>query len=441
MQHTDSRQTIVFQTSLPWILDGTLHAEEFRSDSMTLKGYQQDKQRTQVILMNAKLMSLAGAVTVCALTFPVHAAERTNTTRYTTRDSGRDAQAERLGQVVKASDVIGKEVKNRQDEKLGKVEDMAVDVETGRIIQVIVSSGGVLGVGDRVVAVPPTAFTCEPPHPTLRLDATKDKLKGAPEVDLSKWDDLTQTNRVLEGYRYFGKEPYFTGTRRSNEPRYSTTGYGTIERASKVIGAAVKNQTDEKLGKVDNLMVDLEAGRIVHVILSSGGFLGVGDDLTPMPPSAFRYTATDNILVAKATKDALTRGPRFKTSEWPDFGDASYSAGVYRAYEVEPYFDVNADNTRRNVRDRDGRNLTPVDQGTSEADVDMTRRIRQGIMDQQNLSVNARNVKVITLNGGVTLRGPVNDAAEKRSIEEIVQRVAPNAKVDNQLEVKQPANR
>ena len=385
--------------------------------------------------MNAKQMTLAGAV--AALTFSIQAAERTNTTRYT----GRDAQPERLGQVVKASDVIGKEVKNRQDEKLGKVEDMAVDVETGRIIQVFVSSGGILGVGDKVVAVPPTAFSCEAPHPTLRLDATKDKLKGAPEVDLSKWDDLTQTNRVLEGYRYFGKEPYFTGAHRNNEPRYSTTGYGTIEKASKVIGAPVKNQTDEKLGKVDNLMVDLEAGRIVHVILSSGGFLGVGDDLTPMPPSAFRYTATDNTLVVNVTKDALTRGPRFKTAEWPDFGDASYSAGIYRAYEVEPYFDVNADNTRRNVRDRDGRNLTPLDQGTSQSDLDMTRRIRKEIVDQQNLSLNARNIKVITLNGRVTLRGPVNDDAEKRAIQETVQRIAPTAIVDNQLEVKQPANR
>jgi hyperosmotically inducible protein len=291
------------------------------------------------------------------------------------------------------------------------------------------------------VAVPPTAFTCEPPHPTLRLDATKEKLKGAPEFDLSKWDDLTQTNRVMEAYRYFGKEPYFIGTRRNNESRYSTAGYVSIERASKVIGATVKNQTDEKVGKVDNLMVDLEGGRIVHVILSSGGFLGVGDDLTPMPPAAFRYTAADNTLVVNTTKDALTQAPRFKTGEWPDFGDASYSAGIYRAYQVEPYFDVAADNTRRNVRDRDGRNLTPLDQGTSEADLDMTRRIRKEILDQQNLSLNARNIKVITLNGRVTLRGPVNDAAEKRSMEEIVQRIAPTATVDNQLEVKQPVNR
>ena len=407
---------------------------------MTLKGHQNSDNEAQDILMNAKLITLTGAVAISALTFSVHAAEKTNTSRYATPESGREMQTERLGQVVKASDVIGKEVKNRQDEKLGKVEDLAVDVETGRIIQVLVSSGGVLGVGDKLVAVPPAAFTCEPPHPTLRLDATKDKLKGAPEFDLAKWDDLTQTNRVIETYRYFGKEPYFTSARRNYEPKYST-GYGSIERASKVIGATVNNLTDEKLGKVDNLMLDVEAGRIVHVILSSGGFLGVGDDLRPMPPSAFRYTATDNTLVVNATKDAVTRGPSFKSGEWPDFRDASYSAGVYRAYQVEPYFEMGADNTRRNVRDRDGGNLTPLDQGTGEADMDMTRRIRKEILDQQNLSLNARNIKVITLNGRVTLRGPVNDAAEKRTIEELVQRVAPTAKVDNQLEVKQPANR
>lgn len=55
--------------------------------------------------------------------------------------------------------------------------------------------------------------------------------------------------------------------------------------------------------------------------------------------------------------------------------------------------------------------------------------------------MNARNVKVITLNGRVTLRGPVNTAAESKALEEIASRIAPGAKVDNQIEVKQLENR
>src|SRR5450759_2115236 len=57
-------------------------------------------------------------------------------------------RADRLNGAVKASDVIGMTVKNYQDEKLGKVDDIAVAVESGRIIQVILSTGGFIGIGD-----------------------------------------------------------------------------------------------------------------------------------------------------------------------------------------------------------------------------------------------------------------------------------------------------
>jgi sporulation protein YlmC with PRC-barrel domain len=392
-------------------------------------------------LMKVKPAILLGAAATFALTLVIHAAERTNTAPSRGLEQGRDIQPERLGRVVKASEVLAREVKNLQDEKLGKVEDMAVDVESGRIIEVLVSSGGILGMGDKVTAVPPNAFSWETTSSTLRLDATKEKLKGAPTFEMSKWTELTKTNRVAEGYRYFGKEPYFARAYGRDLSKGTASAPPSLERASKVIGATVKSEAEEKLGKVDDLMVDVEAGRMVQVILASGGFLGLGDDLRAVPPTAFRYKESDNTLVVNATRDAVTGGPRFKAGEWPDFGDPRYSGGVYRAYRVEPYFTVDADNTRRNVRDRDSRQLTPVDQGTSEADVDLTRRIRKQILDQPNLSLNARNIKVITLNGRVTLRGPVNTPEEKRALEEIAQRVAQAANVESQLEVKQPADR
>src|ERR1017187_6880347 len=66
--------------------------------------------------------------------------------------------ANRLNSAAKASDIIGMTVKNLQDEKLGKVEDLALDVQSGRIVQVILSSGGFLGVGNTLMAVPPGAL-------------------------------------------------------------------------------------------------------------------------------------------------------------------------------------------------------------------------------------------------------------------------------------------
>jgi hypothetical protein len=206
------------------------------------------------------------------------------------------------------------------------------------------------------------------------------------------------------------------------------------------MGTPVKNLQDEKLGKVENFAVDLSAGRVIAVIVSSGGFLGMGDELSAVPPTALRFNTERDVLQLDASKEALSNAPHFKSGQWPDLGQPSYADGVYRAYRVEPYFTTNsvssADNTARNVRDRVNRTLTPLDQGNSTADRDTTAQIRKEIVAGKGMSMNAKNVKIITIDGQVTLRGPVNTSEEKRLIGEIADRIARSGNVDNQLDVK-----
>lgn len=95
----------------------------------------------------------------------------------------------------------------------------------------------------------------------------------------------------------------------------------------------------------------------------------------------------------------------------------------------------NMDNSGLNTRDRDTNNLTPGDQGNSADDIDLTQRIRKGLMDS-TYSVNAKNIKIITVNGQVTLRGPVDSDSEKTGIESLAKGIAGDSKVNNQLEVK-----
>jgi osmotically-inducible protein OsmY len=98
------------------------------------------------------------------------------------------------------------------------------------------------------------------------------------------------------------------------------------------------------------------------------------------------------------------------------------------------------DNTARNVRDRNNSTLTPLAQGNSKADVATTAQIRKEILAGKDMSVSAKNVKIITIDGHVTLRGPVNTAEEKRLIGEIADRIARSENVNNQLEVKFTTN-
>ena len=92
-------------------------------------------------------------------------------------------------------------------------------------------------------------------------------------------------------------------------------------------------------------------------------------------------------------------------------------------------------NSEVNARDKDGKTLTAFDQGGSEGDRKITAAVREMVVGDDSLSTNAHNVKIITVTGVVTLRGPVNSPAEKSSIETKAKSVAGVTKVDNQLDV------
>jgi osmotically-inducible protein OsmY len=94
-----------------------------------------------------------------------------------------------------------------------------------------------------------------------------------------------------------------------------------------------------------------------------------------------------------------------------------------------------ADNTKVNERDRNTAALTPGDQGENEVDRTITQKIRQGVMKNDALSMTAKNVKIITANSVVTLRGPVNNDKEKADIVAIAQGTDGVKRVDNQLEI------
>jgi hyperosmotically inducible periplasmic protein len=95
-----------------------------------------------------------------------------------------------------------------------------------------------------------------------------------------------------------------------------------------------------------------------------------------------------------------------------------------------------ANNTGRNARDRSDNTLTPEDQGGSDADREISRQIRRAIVANDQLSADAKNIKVITQNGKVTLRGPVDSAQEQQTVAGLAKGVSGVASVDNQLELK-----
>jgi len=226
--------------------------------------------------------------------------------------------------------------------------------------------------------------------------------------------------------------------------------------ASRLIGMPVTTAQNEKVGTVEDVFIDLDSGRVSGFILSSGGFLGMGDALSIVQPRDLSRGAEGELRL-EMTRDKLAAAPRYERG---DLGDrlqqrlSNATDDVRRSRDRDsartsserasaeqtpdrPFRPVNADNTARNRRDRDpSLSVDPLDQGNRRSDVETTARIRSGLVENDRLSTNAKNVKIVTRDGQVTLRGPVATEEEKRIIAEVAARSAPG-RVTNQIEVEQ----
>lgn len=385
------------------------------------------------VIAGAVAFSMAPAGVAAATDNGIHGTSGRHhhaSSRYEAPSSGRH-----LAHPLRASELIGREIKDPHKEPLGEVSDLLLDLESGRVGLAVVSSGGVLGVNSRDTLVPPETLSYNPSTKTLVLDVDPAKFKAAPEVDLSVWEQADSPTKLNETYVYYGKNPY-TDERTGKDQSVTPTSSGLMRRASRIIGLPVVNSLEEKIGVVNDLVIDLPVGRIVHVVVSSSGFRAVGDTLSAVPPAKFRHVSAGDALQVNLTKEELTHAPHFKSSEWPDFGDAGYTDHVYRAYGVAPYQSAGTDHPARNQRDREEPHLTPSAPASVDADVSITRRIQKAVKEDDRLSLKARNIKIITVSGRVTLRGPVTSDAEKEAVFKIAQAMVPNGSVDNQIEVK-----
>lgn len=124
-----------------------------------------------------------------------------------------------------------------------------------------------------------------------------------------------------------------------------------------------------------------------------------------------------------------------RNSIWLSCISCTLALGLIAA-EPEDTKTVQPDNTEINVRDRDGKTLTPENQSYSKEDVLITKKIRRALMKDKDLSIAAKNVKIITVDGKVTLRGPVTSKSEKKGICAKAKEIAGKDSVDDQLEIK-----
>lgn len=303
------------------------------------------------------------------------------------------------------------EIRNFEDEVLGRITDLGIDLINGRIVEVLVVSDNSLDMGNKIVALPPLALYPDQFHQIYRINVSTEVFKRAAAIDLSQWTDAGRSDRVAAAYRLFGREPYFLvegeTPDRTARPKVAL---GYVERSSKIMNMPVGNFENESFGHVWSLSLDIAKGRIRHVVvLAPGNF----KTKTIIPAMALSFNPARDALLLDATKLEYADEPRYILTE------AAYGQDAY--YTEETY--------------EGPRTTTALEQGTSYRDVDRTVLINKGI---RAAKLAGSRVEVGTLHDRVTLRGWVASAKDKRRVGQIAVAAARAELVDNQIVVRKP---
>ncbi|HTH73218.1 MAG TPA: PRC-barrel domain-containing protein [Trinickia sp.] len=111
-----------------------------------------------------------------------------------------------------------------------------------------------------------------------------------------------------------------------------------VMAASTLDGDKIMSTDGEEVGKVKEIMLDVQAGRIAYVVMSCGGFLGIGDKLLAIPWNALTLDTTRKCFLVALSSERIKNAPGFDKQQWPSMADATWATSVHQYYGREPYW-------------------------------------------------------------------------------------------------------
>jgi sporulation protein YlmC with PRC-barrel domain len=274
------------------------------------------------------------------------------------RDAGNISKGLRPG-TVKASDLIGKNVQNRNNQNVGEIQDLLIDRNANRVAYVIFDPAdnlfreqpaaagtrpGAPGAApprtdaaapraeadtyrDRYLAMPLNQFSVSEGKLVAGFDG--DKIRKAPSFQKDQWPD--EAGWFSDVDKFYASVPS-QGSQGSSQGRQTGAQAGQAGKGEKFIRASqfikmdVRNPQNDRLGDIQDLVVDMSSGRVLYAVMGAGGFLGLGEKLFAIPVNAFSYSTDDKELVLQADKERLQRAEGFDKGSWPATASRDWSA-------------------------------------------------------------------------------------------------------------------
>jgi sporulation protein YlmC with PRC-barrel domain len=241
-----------------------------------------------------------------------------------------------IGQVLAARQFVGQDLKTQKGEKLGKVEDFVVDLESGRILYGVVNAAG----SSR--AVPATMLRTGSDKKSLLTQATKQQVNGAPAVPKGNAPQLSSSSFASGVYQHYSQPMWWQGDASGGN---AGKDFGNVHRATQLMNLSVQSSSNEKVGKIQNVLLDVNSGHVAFLILNPSDLLGAGNHVVAVPPNAFTK-GTGNMLVTGLDKETLNGAPKFNNN-YAELSQPDKASAIYSHYGKQPWFNTGLSPTGR----------------------------------------------------------------------------------------------
>ena len=308
--------------------------------------------------MNTRMLTTVSTIAILAGSTGALAQYDNTNDRQPTKQTDRRQQDERLHFVL-SEDLIGSNILGRTGDTAGSVDDIIVDAKTGKVKYVVASIGGVLGIGDKVVAIPAGNLRWDRGVKQYVLGKSGSSLENLPSFDAKKWNELQRENwekalvdhdKSMKDHRDdmdkkdtgkdkdrddYPKDTHRDGYQKTLVRLTDVTGTNVQARAANQDRDVTLEKNREKVGEIDGAIVEITSGHVPFVVISTGGVLGFGADDRIVPWKAMTMAGDALVLEgisAESFKDleAVTR------KDIEGFDSKDDVTAFYRPFGVEP---------------------------------------------------------------------------------------------------------
>jgi sporulation protein YlmC with PRC-barrel domain len=242
-----------------------------------------------------------------------------------------------LDEIRKVSALRKAEILNKANEKIASVSDLILSAD-GKVHYAVLSVGGVVGIGAKYTAIPWEKLDIRHVNNkwAVNLPLSKEALEHAPLIESDNYREFANAQWVSRVCEYFSTQ-LGPATTKDGDRKTTPEAMTTMLRASKVLGAPLRNARSENLVSVEDLLLDRNS-KVAFAIVGHGGVLGIGENYIPVPWSKLSFTdREDTGLVATmdSTKEQLEKAPLVKGDTYATMLAPGFTDQVYRFFGMD----------------------------------------------------------------------------------------------------------